>query len=895
MLSRLWNLFRRKRLERELDVEFRHHLESLEAEYRSRGLSVHEARLAARRDFGGMVTIQEAYRDQRGIPMLESLCRDVRFSLRSMRRAPALTLAIIATLAIGIGANTTIFSVVNGVLIQPLPYPEPDALVGLWHSAQFQGITSNNIRMSSTLYLAYRKHNRTFQDFGLWHIAAASVTGIGEPEEVRTLVVTYGTLPAIGVQPARGRWFSAADDTAATPETVILSHGYWQRRFGGDPGVLGRKITIDSLPREVIGVMPQRFQFMASEADVLLPQRFQGNQLQPNDVHAYVGIARLKPGVSLAEANADVARMLPMWIAEYGTNGPALAAAHFAPALRPLKQDVIGDAGTVLWVLMGTISIVLVIACANVANLLLVRTEGRQRELTVRAALGAGRLHIARQLLAESIMLALSGGMAGLMLAYGGLRLLVAMSPANLPRLAEISIDASVLLFAFAVSVSSGLFFGLIPVVKYLVPKRSIALADALHAGGRTLSLGRERSRSRNALVVSQVALAAVLLVAAGLMIRSFQALRSVQPGFTAPGRIQAVRVSIPESQVMEPERTLQMPHDIVERIGAIPGVAAVSFGTALPMETEFENNMVVTAEDKTYAVGIPPLRRSKSVAPDYFRTLGTPLLAGRDFTWSDIRDNRPVAIVSESMAKEMWGGPPAAIGKRIRVGRVGNWNEIVGVAGDVYDSGVQQTAPAIVYWRAGLQRGSGRLAPNIPREVTFAVRSDLSGTGEFIRRIGEAIWAVNPSLPLARVQTLAEVYDKSMSRTAFTLVMLAIAGSMALVLGLVGIYGVISYGVSQRTREVGIRIALGAQGLEVQRMFLREGLAMTAAGVVAGLFGAFALTRWMSSLLFGVSPFDPITYGSVSVALVLAAGLASYIPSLRATRVDPMDSLRAE
>src|SRR5262245_15723576 len=398
MLSRFWNLFRRKRLDSEMDAELRYHMQSLEAQYRHRGLSTEEARMAARRDFGGAVAVEEAYRDQRGIPMLETWWRDIRFSLRSMRRTPALTLAVIATLAIGIGANTTMFSVVNGVLIQPLPYPEPDALVGIWHTAQFQGITSNNVRLSSTMYLTYREHNTTFQQFGLWHTEAASVTGIGDPEEVRTLVVTYGTLPAIGVQPALGRWFSEADDTAATPETVILSYGYWQRRLGADPGVLGRMITIDSRPRQVIAVMPKGFQFMTSDADVILPQRFRSDQLQPNDVHAFIGIARLKPGVSLAEANADVGRMLPIWIDQYGTNGPVLSAARFAPALRLLKQDVIGDVGSILWLLMGTIGIVLLIACANVANLLLVRTAGRQQEITVRAALGARWFHIARQL-----------------------------------------------------------------------------------------------------------------------------------------------------------------------------------------------------------------------------------------------------------------------------------------------------------------------------------------------------------------------------------------------------------------------------------------------------------------------------------------------------------------
>ena len=894
MFTRLWNLFRRRRLDAELDTELRYHLESLAIEHRARGLSEEEARRAARRDFGSLVRTQEIYRDQRGIPMLETLWRDVRFSLRSMRRTPTVTIAVIATLAIGIGANTAIFSVVNGILIRPLPYPNPDALVGVWHTAQFQGVTSNNIRLSSTMYLSYRQHNETFQEFGVWHTGAANVTGNGKPEEVRTLVVTYGTLPAIGVQPALGRWFTAADDTAGTQETVILSHAYWQRRFGADPGVLGRTITIDSRLRAVIGVMPARFQFVTSSPDVILPERFTGGQLQPNDVHMYVGIARLKPGVSLADANADVARMLPVWIREYGTNGPVLQAARFAPALRPLKQDVIGDVGPVLWLIMGTIGIVLLIACANVANLMLVRAEGRHQEIIVRAALGAGWLRISRQLLVESTILALFGGAASLVLAYAGLQLLLALGPTNLPRLAEVSIDSAVLAFTLAVSVSSGLLFGLMPVVRY-ARTRSTALSDALHGGGRTLSQNRERRRSLSALVVTQVALAVVLLVASGLMIRSFQALRKVQPGFTVPEQLQTIRISIPEADVAEPQRVIRMQHDIMEQIGGIPGVTSVSFATALPMEADFEDNIVLTAEDKTYEVGIPPLRRSKSVAPNYFATLGTPLVAGRDFTWAEIYDSRPVAIVSENMAREMWGEPSAALGKRIRVGRVGVWNEIVGVARDVHDSGVHQEAPTIVYWRAGIQRVPGNSIEYIPRAITFAIRSGHTGTEDFVKRISEAVWTVNPKLPLARVQTLGQVYEQSMSRTAFTLVMLTIAGSMALVLGIVGIYGVISYGVVQRSREVGIRIALGARGSEVQRMFLRQGLAMSVMGIIGGMAGALALTRWMSSLLFGVTPMDSITYGVVSVVLIVASALATYVPARRATHVDPIDSLRAE
>ena len=885
----------RRRVDEDTQRELEAHFDLLVDRSVRSGMAPQAAYTAARRQLGSTLLVREEVHQMNSIGWLERLTSDLRFASRMLRRNVSFALTAVGTLALGIGATATIFSVVNGVIIRPLPYPQPDALVGIWHTAQFQGVTASNIPLSSTMYLAYREHNQTFQEFGVWHTAAANVTGLGEPEEVRTLVVTDGTLQAVGVAPALGRWFSPADDTAGSTETVILTHGYWQRRFGGDRAAIGRTITIDSRPREVIGIMPRGFRFLNSNPELILPQRFEGEQLQPNDVHAYVGIARLKPGVSLSQANADVGRMLPIWITQYGTSGPVLRAAHFAPSLRPVKQDVVGDVGPLLWVLMGTIGIVLMIACANVANLLLVRAEGRQHELTIRAALGAGWGRIAHHLLVESVTLGVLGGAFGLALAYGGLRLLAALAPANLPRLADISIDPVVLVFTLAVSLLSGLLFGLIPVLKYVRPSTSKALSGALHGDSPTLSQGKERHRSQNTLVVAQVALAVVLLVAAGLMIRTFDALRKVQPGFRQPETIQMVRLSIPDAQVPEPERVVRMQQDIVESIAAIPGVASVAFATALPMEVEFENDMVVTAEDRTYPQGIPPLRRAKSVSPGFFRTLGTPLLAGRDFTWTDIDDNRLVAIVSENLAREMWGASSNALGKRIRVGRVGVWNEIVGVVGDVYDSGAHQKAPTIVYWRAGVQPTPGASSRFVPRAMTFAIRTGRAGTDDVVMRISKAVWAVNPNLPLARVETLADVYSESMSRTSFTLLMLALAGSMALALGIVGIYAVLSYVVSQRRREIGIRLALGAQHGELRRTFVRHGLFLAGVGVAIGLPAAAALTQLLSSLLFGVSPLDPVTYSAVPIILAMAAALASYVAVHRATAADPLEALKAD
>ena len=407
---RLLNTLRRGRVDRDLRRELDFHIAERVDQLQAEGMPLDDARLAAQKQFGNALLIREETHETNNIGWVERLTHDLRVTLRMIRKSPGFALAAILTLALGIGATTAVFSVVNAVLIRPLPYPDPDTLVGVWHSAQFQGITSNNVRLSSTMYLTYREHAETFADFGLWRSTRSSVTGLGDPEQVSALVVTYGTLPAVGVPPMLGRWFSASDDDPGTAETVILSYGYWQRRFAGSPSVIGTSVTIDSRPREVIGVMPQSFRFLNAEASVILPQRFQGADLLPNDVHAYVGIARLKPGVSIAQANADVGRMLPIWIRERGTNANVLTAARFGSAVRPVKQDVIGDVGSVLWLLMGTIGVVLVIACANVANLLLVRAEGRRQEFTLRAALGAGWGHIARHMLVESLALAVLGG-----------------------------------------------------------------------------------------------------------------------------------------------------------------------------------------------------------------------------------------------------------------------------------------------------------------------------------------------------------------------------------------------------------------------------------------------------------------------------------------------------
>jgi predicted permease len=539
---------------------------------------------------------------------------------------------------------------------------------------------------------------------------------------------------------------------------------------------------------------------------------------------------------------------------------------------------------------MGVVGIVLFIACANVANLLLVRAEGRQQELAIRAALGAGRSRIARELLLESVSLGVVGGALGLGLAYAGVHLLVAVGPANLPRLDELSIDIPVLLFTVVISLIAGVVFGLAPVFKYAGPQ----LGTSLREGGRTLSEGRERHRARSTLVVVQVALALVLLISSGLMIRTFQALKHVQPGFTAPEEILTFHVYIPEAQVPEPDRAARMYGEMLQRIAAVPGVQSVGLSNSITMEGENDNDPIFAEDRPDSGARIPPLRRFKFISPGLFKTMGNPVVAGRDMTWTDIYRKRQVVLVSENFAREYWGSPAAAIGKRIHENPKAPWREIIGVTGGERDDGVDQKPPTIVYWPMIIKDFWGQPV-TVQRSESFAIRSSRTGSSSFLAEVRRAVWAVNSNVPIAEVRTVKEIYDKSMARTSFTLLMLAIAAGMALLLGIVGIYGVISYSVSQRTREIGIRMALGAQQAAVRRMFVRHGLLLTSLGVVCGLAAAVAVTRLMSALLFQISPVDPVTYVAVPVVLVAATLLASYVPARRATVIDPVDALRME
>jgi putative ABC transport system permease protein len=817
------------------------------------------------------------------------MANQMRHLVRRLARAPLFTSVTVATLAIAIGANTAIFSVLDGVLLKPLPYPHPDELVGLWHTAP--GVNITDLNSAPFLYFTYREEGRTFQDVGLWTEGAASVTGLAEPERVTVLRVTDGVIPLLGVPPLLGRSFSRQDDQAGSPPTVMLSHGYWQSKLGGDPAAVGKRLTIDGEPREVIGVMPRDFRFLDVKYALILPLRFDRAKVLLGQF-SYQSVARLKPGATLAQANADVARLLPISFDRFpappGFNKKMFEEARLAPRLRPFKQDLVGDVGDVLWVLMGTIVLVLLIACANVANLLLVRVEGRQQELAVRVALGASWGRLARELLLESVTLGLVGGVAGLGIAYGLLRLLIHLAPANLPRLEEIGLGPAALLFTLVASVLAGLLLGLIPVIKYAAPH----VATGLRSSSRSSSASRERHRARNGLVVVQVALALVLLVGSGLMIRSFRALRDVQPGFTGPEEVLTMRISIPEAQVKEEEAAARMQQAVQATVAGIPGVTSTGLVSGIPLDGDGWHDPVY-AEDRTYAEGqIPTLRLYRFLTPGFLKTMGTPVVAGHDLTWSDAYDRRPVVMVSEGLARELWGSPAAALGKRVRDTNKGAWREIVGVVRDVHEDGLDKKAPTTVYWPVLMNEFEGT---GMSRSLALVIRSPRVGSESLLKEIERAVWSINPNVPLASVRTMKSVYERSMARTSFTMVMLGLTAGMAVLLGFVGIYGVTSYAVSQRTREIGIRLALGARGPALTGMVVLDGLKLAAIGALCGLAAALGLSRLMAALLFGVGATDPATYALVAVTLLSAAMIASYLPARRVTKVDPVEALRAE
>lgn len=887
-------LFRR-RLEGELDSELRHHLELQVDDYMKAGMTEADARRRAAVEFGGVELAKEECRDERRLPVLEAVALDLRYALRALRRNPNFSLIAVLTLALGIGATTVMFSIVNGILLQPLPYPEQDRLVELVHEAP--GIGIDELFASPAIYFAYRDHSETFESVALWDwdSSPVTVTGYGEPEAVQSVEVTHEVLAILGVDPVMGRIFTEADDLPGSTPTAVVSYGYWQTHFGGSDE-LGQTLVVEGIPRQVIGVLPQSFRFFDYPADIFYP-------LQPVRSAAEFpsfsgrGIARLKEGATLGEANADVERMITILVEEFSSPGWTFVEdVRFGPRLRLLKESVVGDLGDTLWLLMATIGALLLIACANVANLVLVRTQARRQELAIRASLGAGWGGIARVVFVESAILGLVGGITGLGIAYFSLPLLLSAVAPNLPQIMSVAIDSMVALVTLGISVVATLTFALIPVVHFAWPRPP----GALWARGRAITEGREGSRTRSFLVVSQVALALVLLVGSGLMIRTFQSLRQVDPGFRDPGKVQTFQLTIPLLDIAGPdpeatadsERMVRMQNAILDRLAAVAGVDSAGFSgfnDGLPLDGDGRATSII-AESQTSPGDEGPVREIQFVSPNFFETLQTPLVAGRTLDWNDVYTGRRVVLVSENLARAEWGSAGAALGKRVGPDTSGPWSEVVGVVKDVHHNGLSQPAPETVSFPLIADQASSGMGT-----ASFVIRSGRVGTAGFLEDLQEAVWAVNTNLSLAGVQTLGDLYRRSMAQTSITMLMLLITGTMALLLGLIGIYGVVSYVVSQRTREIGIRVALGARQDQLRWMFVRQALALAGFGVAIGLGAATGLSRLMTSQLFGVRPLDPLTYAAVATVLLVAGAVAGYFPARRAAALDPVDALRIE
>jgi len=820
--------------------------------------------------------------------MLTSLA-SLRTTARALRRSPGFFLIAVFTLAVGIGANAAIFTVVDAVLLRPLPYPEPDRIMGVSHTAP--GLGMDSLELSDGTFFVYRRDNRSFADLGIYWDASVTLTGGQTPERVRASGATAGVFAVLRRPAALGRTLQVSDERPGAEPVAVLSDGLWRRRFGGDPKAVGTLLQVDGVSTRIVGVMPAGLHFPSAEIELWLPMTIDPANLQAGSFN-YGAIGRLRPGVAPEQAAHELSDLamrvteLPNAVIDPGM----IRAARFAAVVHPLRDDVVGDVALVLWLVLGSVGIILLIACANVANLFLVRAEGRQREVAVRSALGASRGSIARLFLSESLALSLAGGALGLALAAAGVRVLVALRPENLPRLDEIAVNGTVLAFTVGVSLLSGLLVGLLAALRYGRPD----LIPALKEGGRGGTVGRERLLARNALVVVQMALSLVLLVGAGLMVKSFWRLRNVSPGLD-PKNVLTVRLNLPDSGYAKPEAPARFVVQLLDKVRVLPGVTSAAITTTLPLSGGGSTTGHVFEDRPIPPGGLPEILATRWVSPGYFETMRIPLLQGRLFAPIDPDKLATEAVVSQALAEHYWPGQNP-LGKRLAQGVTGThstWFTIVGVVGSLRENGLNEVPVETVYYPLQPQQGfDGNVISS--RSFTLVMRS----TGEpqvLAAPARDAVWSLDPNLPLSQVRTMEEVAERSMVRTTFTMLLLVIAAAVALVLGTVGIYAVISYVVSQRTREIGVRMALGAGRGDISRMVLKEGLGLACAGIGLGLLGAFAVTRLLLALLFEVSPTDPATFTAVPALLATIALFASWVPAQRAASVEPLEAIRAE
>ncbi len=824
------------------------------------------------------------------------LLRPIRYAWRSLRRTPVFTITAVLTLSIGVGAVTAIFAVVDGVLLRPLPYGHAEQLVGAWHD--FPPLSLTHGEQSSSTYFTYQRFAHTISGIAAYTQGSANVSdprGTTEPRRLEAGYITANLVPLLEVPPVVGRPFSAAEDTPNGPSVVMISEGLWRSRFGGDPHVIGATLDVGGVSREIVGVMPKSFRFPSPDTELWLPLALDPNDPFPGGFN-YDAVARLKPGVSIEDAERDFESVLPRVVdvspmfAPGVTTETILQQAQPQPRLVPMRDDVVGGIANTLWIVAGTAGLLLVVACANVANLVLVRADGRQRELAVRAAIGAGRAHVVAHFLAEAAVLALITAVLGFAIAAAGVRLLVTHGPVEIPRLAEVRVDGTVVAFTFVVTALVTLACSILPALRF----SRTDLVRSLREGGRGGTSGRSRQRARGALVAAQIALALVVLAGSGLLIRTFSELHAVKPGWDANG-VATFWLSPPDARYPGDSALARFYSQLTQRVAAIPGVRAVGIASQLPLANHGTSTSPIWVEgDPSAESQIPPIQTMVATDSGYFGAMKIPLIAGRNFLALDARQDGFDAIVNQVTAEHFWHDATgrAAIGKRFRTLPGGPWYTVVGVAAGVRDSSLQTPPAATVYFNEVPTTDTS--FSQIRRTMGLVVRT--SGDPEsMIRPVRNVVHELDPTLPLFDVKPMSEVVRGSLAQLSFTALIIGMAAAATLLLGAIGLYGVIAYVVSLRTRELGVRVALGATPRDIAGMVTRQGIALTIIGIVAGLALFALVARSIRSLLFGVAPGDPLTLIAVSLVLLAIAALASWIPARRAARVDPMMALRAE
>lgn len=817
---------------------------------------------------------------------MKAFRQDLRYGARILVKNPGFTLVAILALVLGIGANSAIFSVVNAVVLRPLPYAKSDQLVligGNLHRAGFDQLSA-----SAPEFTDYRQQTKLFEYIAAYYLSGFNLTGLDEPERLQGASVSAALFPLLGIQPEIGRAFREDEDLLGHDQVAVISHSLWQRRFGLDPSISGRTIVLDGKPVTIVGVMPPSFSFPDPEIQIWKPIAFDPELLTENNrgSHFLTVIARIKDGVTFAQAQSEIATISSRMSQDHRN---VYKSTGFSAKIYSLQEQIIGDARLALFVLLAAVGFVLLIACANVANLLIAKVAGRSKEVAIRSALGASRARIISQFLTESLLLASLGGAFGLMLAWWGVKVLVQLGPSDLPRLAEVNLDPRVLLFTTATSVLTGLLFGLVPALHASRP----GLLETLKQGGRTSS-ERTPRRLRGALVIAEFSLALVLLIGAVLMIRSFSKLHQVDPGFR-PENLVTFRVVLPRAKYSTFQQQAAFYQQAMQRIGSTPGIVAAGATNILPF-SGFSSDRSLLIEGRPVAPGEPhPDEQLRFISPNYFKAMGAPLLEGRDFTDRDASGTPRVAIVDQSMAERYWPSN-SAVGKRIAYAGVREnkpeWIEIVGVAKNIKYEGVDSKDNPQIYlpcYQPLFTDINWRMPP------LFLVVRSASPIAGAIANIRAEVAAIDKDQPLSDVKTMQQRMGDSVARQFFSMLLLGLFATLAMVLALVGIYGIMSYSVSQRTNEIGVRLALGAQTRDIIKLVVREGMVLAVAGVLVGIAGAAALTRLMATLLFNVSALDPFTFAVVPILLAIVAFVACYVPARRATKVDPMVALRYE